>query len=81
MTTEPQVLPVVPWEPRTLGWMQLGKRVLLICLCGQHHDIVATAYGARAQCDELNVRWTTIGNDDFDAWIPEPYVTMHGRPT
>jgi hypothetical protein len=61
---------------------------LLLCPCGDDHLIVATAYGLRAQCDELGVRWTSmqpeaahVGRIAVRTWVAEPYDTMATRTT
>lgn len=54
------------------------------CPCGGTHSLVVTAYGMRAQCDTLQVRWTSCDGDTTSGmrmWMAEPYVTMSHRST
>lgn len=66
-----------------------------VCPCGEEHVAVETAYGVRAQCDELGVRWTATTAADparlglppvavvvqHRVWVAEPYGTMATRST
>ena len=56
----------------------------IVCPCGEEHDVVATAYGRRAQCDELDVRWTSVNGElmqfpgaEIRLWVAEPYTSKH----
>lgn len=60
----------------------------IICPCGEEHVVVTTAYGWRGQCDELDVRWTSmdadtvqVGRIEVRCWTAEPYDTMATRTT
>lgn len=75
-----------PSGPRLLGRDDGGP--VLSCPCGDHHAAVVTAYGYRAQCDELAVRWSSLDVDTREAgplnirsWTAEPYGTMSTRST
>jgi hypothetical protein len=60
-----------------------------VCPCGEEHPAVETAYGVRAQCDELGVRWTAtleplaaaLELRQHRVWVAEPYDTMATRST
>ena len=84
------VTPYVPVGETTPGapWPSADHDDQVVCPCGAAHQLYVTAYGWRAECPELDVRWTslhsettTIDGNEIGLWVAEPYAAMKTRST
>jgi hypothetical protein len=72
------------------GCAENGCVQVVVCPCGDEHPASSTAYGLRAECEELSVRWTSLRGEALEdglkllgirSWTAEPYDTMATRST